>query len=321
MLGTLLESVGKDTASTWLGLIRGPAVIFWFIGALAWWLAHPGVDVVRWLEQGNTATLIALVVITAALLIGSSILLIQVARPLLRLIEGYWPRWLNPVRTRCITSAINRQRNWQMEWSQLEEAGTTQAGTSDPAQTSPHDVADSTRVQQRQAALDQRLHDHPADERKTMPSSVGNILRSSETYPEERYGLDAVVVWPVLWLLLPDATRNALSANRRELDQSVAVLAALCATLIWLPWTWLVLIPALLGPPVVHRVFIVPRARAFAQLVKATFDVHRLTLYANLRFSLPSDPEAEHAAGVALTDYLWRGFPPPGFVFASPPKE
>ena len=151
-----------------------------------------------------------------------------------------------------------------------------------------------------------------------MPTRLGNVLRSCETYPQERYGLDAVVVWPALWLLLPEATRDALGASQRSLDQSVAVLVALIATLVWLPWSWLVLIPALLGPPVVYLVFVIARAQAFAQLVKATFDIHRLALYTSLRFPPPADPDAELKAGAAVTDYLWRGLPPQGFAFAPP---
>jgi hypothetical protein len=321
MFGTLLESVGENTASAWLTLIRAPAVIFWFTGALAWWLAHRHVNVLAWLGRKDAVMLLALLIIAAALLIGSSVLMNQLARPLLRLLEGYWPGWLSPFRTRLTARVIDRQRRWHDEWSRLEDARPEDTATQDTAQRSPREVAASTVPGRRQAVLDQRIHDFPADERMTMPTRVGNILRSSETYPQERYGLDAVVVWPALWLLLPQDTRDALGASRRSLDQSVAILVALIATLVWLPWSWVVLIVALLGPPVAYLVFVIPRAQAFAQLVKATFDVHRLALYANLRFPLPADPDAELKAGAAVTDYLWRGFPPLGFTFAPPSKD
>ena len=130
MLGTLLESVGEDTASTWLTLIRAPAVIFWFTGALAWWLAHPHVNVRVWLGHKDGVTLLVLLIIAAALLIGSSILLNQLARPLLRLLEGYWPGWLSPLRTCLIVRAIDRQRRWRAEWSRLEDARPADAATS-----------------------------------------------------------------------------------------------------------------------------------------------------------------------------------------------
>lgn len=318
MFGTLLETVGENTASTWLTLIRAPAVIFWFTGALAWWLAHPHVNLLAWLGRKDAVMLLAVLIIAAALLIGSSVLMDQLARPLLRLLEGYWPGWLSPLRTRLIARAIDRQRRWHDEWSRLEGARPADSETQDTAQISPREVAASTVPGRRQVVLDQRIHEFPADERMTMPTRLGNILRSSETHPQERYGLDAVVVWPQLWLLLPQDTRDALGASRRSLDQSVAVLVALTATLVWLPWSWVVLIVALLGPPVAYLVFVIPRAQAFAQLVKATFDIHRLELYTNLRFPLPADPDAELKTGAAVTDYLWRGFPPLGFTFAPP---
>lgn len=322
MFGTLLDSVGKETASTWLALVRVPAVIFWFTGAFAWWLAHPHVSVPAWLEHKNTPTLVVLLIVAAALLIGSSVLIGQLARPLLRLLEGYWPGWLSPLRTRLIARAIDRQRRWRAEWSDLQ-AAPAEAGVAgqNGAERPPQEVAASAASGRRQALLDQRLHDFPADERMTMPTRIGNILRSSETYPQERYGLDAIIVWPALWLLLPEATQDTLGASRRSLDQSVAVLITLIATLVWLPWSWLVLIPALLGPPLVHWVFVVPRAQVFAQLVRATFDINRLALYASLRFPSPVDPDAELKAGAAVTDYLWRGFAPLGFAFTPPPGD
>jgi hypothetical protein len=323
VFGPLLQSIGEDTASTWLALIRTPAVIFWFTGALAWWLAHPHFEVTAWIAHRDALTLLVLLIIAAALLIGSSILIGQLARPLLRLLEGYWPSWLGSLRTRLLVRAIDRQRRWHAEWSRFEEAPREDpdATTRDTDQIPSRAVAASAVSSNKQAVLDQRLHDFPADEQRTMPTRVGNVLRSSETYSQERYGLDAVVVWPRLWLLLPEATRDALGASRRSLDQSVAVLVALIATLVWLPWSWLVLVPALLGPPLVYQVFVIPRAQVFAQMVRATFDVHRLTLYASLRFPPPTDPDTEAAAGAAVTDYLWRGFAPPGFTFAPPPQE
>ncbi|GAA4041790.1 hypothetical protein [Streptomyces shaanxiensis] len=322
MFGTLLESVGKDTTSKWLTLIRAPAVVFWVIGAFTWWLAHPDVDVRAWLRREDAVTLLALLVVAAALLIGTSVLMDQLARPLLRLLEGYWPPWLwlRPFRIRLIARAIDRQREWYGEWRRLDDSRPAATAASGPTPTPSKEVAASAISDHRQVVLDQLVHEFPADEVSTMPTRVGNILRSSETYPKERYGLDAVIVWPALWLVLPETTRDALGVCRRSLDQSVSVVVALAATLVWLPWSWLVLIPAVLGPPVVHQVFVIPRAQAFAQVVRASFDIHRLAVYTSLRFPTPTDPDAEPTAGAHLTSYLWRGFSPQGLTFtpASP---
>jgi hypothetical protein len=312
VFGTVLDSVGKQTASAWFSLIRGPAVVFGVTGALAWWLAHPHVDVPSWFNHQGAATLAALLVIVAALLIAASALLDQLARPLLRLLEGYWPSRLGSLRNTMVARAIERERRWREEWESIPAPQEAAAETPPP---SALEVAASAASSRRKALLDRRLRDFPADERLTMPTQLGNILRASETYPRERYGLDAVIVWPVMLLQLPADTQTVLAASRWRLDQSVGVLIALFATLVWVAWSWLVLIPALLGPPLVYMIFVIPRASAFARLVRATFDVHRLLLYTSLRFPLPADPDAEVAAGEALTDYLWNGYAPIGFAF------
>jgi hypothetical protein len=325
VFGTLLDSVGESTTSAWLGFIRLPAVIFWLIGGLAWWQAHPSFNLAAWLNDKSSTTVLALLLAAAALLIGSSVVMTQLSLPLLRLLEGYWPGWLGWLKTRLIARAIDRQRKWRDEWNRLD-ASRQRAATARPnlpGATPAPQVAAATAIRSKQAALDQRLHDFPADEQMAMPTFVGNVLRASETYPEERYGLGAIVVWPALWLVLPQDARHALGASRRSLDQSVTVLVALFLTLVWAPWSWLVLIPALLGPPLVYLLFVIPQAQGFAQQVRATFDVHRMLLYASLRVPVPADPDAELKAGAALTEYLWRGFLPVGFTFtpAQPSQE
>jgi len=44
----------------------------------------------------------------------------------------------------------------------------------------------------------------PAESDRHMPTKLGNILRAAELRSKDKYGLDAVICWPRLWLLLPD---------------------------------------------------------------------------------------------------------------------
>ncbi|MEU9702395.1 hypothetical protein [Streptomyces sp. NPDC047981] len=50
------------------------------------------------------------------------------------------------------------------------------------------------------------------------PTRLGNILKAAELYPQLRYGIDAVLVWPRLFHLLPDGLLGALATARADLS-------------------------------------------------------------------------------------------------------
>jgi hypothetical protein len=49
------------------------------------------------------------------------------------------------------------------------------------------------------------------------------------------------------------------------------------------------------------------RPPGYGDLVGAAFDLHRWKLYQALKWPAPASPADEHAAGAALTEYIWRG--------------
>jgi hypothetical protein len=327
VLSDFLDSVSGGVATSWLALVRVPAAIFWAIGALAWWYAHPQVDVAARVQKLTGTEQILLVALAAAALIGSSALFDQLSRPLLRGLEGYWPRFLAPVSGWLIARAVRRQRTLQEQWQRLDgldradQREADQGAAIDAGEPDPRAVAGLALRARRKARLDAQLHGYPAAETRTMPTRLGNVLRASETYPAERYGLDAVIAWPRLWLLLSDGTQQEIAASRRALDQSVTTLAAFVVALVWLPWAWWVAPLAVIAVPLVYQSFAVPRAAVLAELVTAAFDLNRMALYRALRFPLPGTADAELASGPALTEYLWRGFPPVGFEFTADPDK
>jgi hypothetical protein len=72
---------------------------------------------------------------------------------------------------------------------------------------------------------EQRLHLHrtlflyypPAPE-TVMPTALGNVLKSAERYPWQRYRLDAVVIWSRLQPLLPTEFADLLQQAKTSLD-------------------------------------------------------------------------------------------------------
>ena len=72
---------------------------------------------------------------------------------------------------------------------------------------------------------EQRLHshrtlflDHPPDPETVMPTALGNVLKSAERYPWQRYRLDAVVIWSRLQPLLPAEFADLLQQAKTSLD-------------------------------------------------------------------------------------------------------
>src|SRR5207253_6830880 len=56
----------------------------------------------------------------------------------------------------------------------------------------------------------ERLRDYPPDERRLLPTRLGNVLRSMEDRAGPRYGFLTVTVWPHLFAVLPDHLRSQL---------------------------------------------------------------------------------------------------------------
>ncbi len=56
----------------------------------------------------------------------------------------------------------------------------------------------------------------PVKEGKILPTRLGNVLRASENYPNRRYGLDGVDMWPRLVAILPDDFVAALEEQNNR---------------------------------------------------------------------------------------------------------
>jgi hypothetical protein len=59
---------------------------------------------------------------------------------------------------------------------------------------------------------------YPPAPESVMPTALGNVLKSAERYPWQRYRLDAVVIWPRLQPLLPSGSDDLLQQAKTSLD-------------------------------------------------------------------------------------------------------
>lgn len=293
MLTKFWESVGTKLADR-LASVTGPALLFGFAGLLLWMRAHGGFgsldDARDWLSHQGAVIQVLLAIATLAVVIAAGVLVQRLTPVALRLLEGYWPAW---ARRPLANRATERYKKLRLEWGNLAPVVESGKATSEEW----HNFA----------KLDTRLRRLPTGAHRLMPTRVGNVLRAAETRPRDKYGLDGAIVWPALWLLLPESTRDEVRRARAALDASVAgmiwALLSLAYT-IYSPW---MLLAAPATALLIYHVWVIDHAKAFADLVEASFDLYRHSLYTQLRWPLPKNPAAEFTAGQAINAYLLRG--------------
>jgi hypothetical protein len=309
MLGELWKPASAKLADRFVAA-SAPALVFWLGGLLAW-LYHEG-DTTRieaatdWLNKQSGPVQVAALVAVLAAVAGSAIVVQRLTFPALRLLEGYWPRSLAPLRRRLVARERKRVERDDEDWQALLPSVLPDRSRAD---------ADTLATF---ARLDQARNRRPASPNRLMPTRTGNMLRAAEDRAYERYGLDAVAVWPRLWLVLPDVARDELTAARTALNSAVA--AALWGLLFcaFAPWTMLAVPVGLCVAVLAVKGWIPRRAQAFGELVDSAFDLYRPALYKALRWPLAATPQQERAQGEALASYLWRGSDDTKPIFHAP---
>lgn len=306
MLPKFLESLGDTLAKEWVAKVFTPAFVFWFGGFLSWVL-HSQANwntLERWLNQRTLVQ--PLVTLVAALLViaTSAIAVQQFELPVLRLLEGYWPRWLQPLRRRLIKGQKLKAEKAEKRFQGL---------ASKSIQNLTPEEADEY------VQLDWQLKQTPTESDRLMPTQLGNILRAAERRPLEKYGLESVICFPRLWLLLPNEVKTELTEARARLNTMARVLVWSILFWVWTLWAWWAIPIGLLSALLAYQ-WLLNAAAIYGDLVESAFDLHRTALYKSLRFPLPKNPTEEQHTGRALTDYLWRGFTEPEPIFENPEK-
>jgi hypothetical protein len=309
MLTKFWEGIGTKLADRWAA-VATPALLFWVGGLLAFLRGHGGTKglerPVAWITGQSGVVQATLLVAALVVVVGSGAVVQRLILPVLRFLEGYWPAWLGPIRRRLVTRQTVRLDKLEDKWGKL--AAKVEEGNASAEELDAYNQ------------LDGRLRRVPALRERVMPTRVGNVLRAAESRPSDKYGLDAVKCWPQLWLVLPDAARQELTSARASLDAAAAACLWGLLFLVWSPWTLWVIPVGLAVSLGAYFVWVPDRAEVFADLVEAAFDLYRPSLYAALRWPLPSDPADERKSGALLTEYLWRGSNTTIPKFASPTK-
>ncbi|MET8449492.1 hypothetical protein [Streptomyces sp. NPDC005209] len=247
-----------------------------------------------------------------------AVLLAPLQTPMVRLLEGQWPR-------RPATEwARGRQRRRKTAWEQraaLPAAGPVPPG---PPGTPPAPALTPDLVQRAGVAGTELRRRYPLPDHLVRPTALGNALAAAEDTAGRAFGYDAVVAWPRLYPLLGEQTRAVVDDRRDTVDGAarmavtMAVTAVVAAVLLARTGWWLLLALVPLAVAWVAYRGAVQAVLAYGESLHVAFDLHRFALLRALAVRVPEDPAAERRIAAAWCD-LWRqGVPlPPGFRYSA----
>lgn len=336
MTAKLLDSFSGKLAEKWAATLLTPAFVFWlggFVAAIQRWDWNFLVKKFS-LYPGSLQT--AILVGALCLVAASAFVIERFDLIALRVLEGYyWPPAIGRLRIhhyelhrKQLVAKGQDLRQYEEKERDTFQRLKTKIDTQGAATLTQTDkekylLLDKQLLDSDKQAIllrtRRQLRDLPAVT-DLMPTRLGNLIRAAERRPLTRYGLDAVVCWPYLWLLIPDTAKQSLQQARSDLNSS----ARLCLwSLLFLSWVsigaWWVFPIAVLSALFAYYVWALAAARTYSDLIEAAFALYRFRLYEELRWPLPSDPAVEREAGRALTAYLQQGSnqPYPQFLAVS----
>ncbi|WP_008307989.1 hypothetical protein [Leptolyngbya sp. PCC 6406] len=288
----LLEGVSSKLADQWVATLLTPAFVFWAGGLLAYGDRHGFDPIETWFQQFSDPMQLGLIAIALCTVAASAFVAQRFDTAVLRGLEGYWYPGLRRLSLPLLHWQKLRRRRILKTLKQLNPKLSNNTATA-------AERAEFVRC-------DRALHQWPEQDDDLLPTRLGNILRAAERRPYSRYGLDAIVCWPRLWLLLPEAVKKDLQAAQTELNNAVRLVFWSLLFLIWSIWAWWAIPVGLITACVVYS-WAIEAATVYASLIEATFDLHRQLLYQGLNWQRPDDPDEERRVGKQLTNYLWRG--------------
>src|ERR1035441_9723016 len=162
-----------------------PMAVFLALVVFTFWPSSAHADALaQWQRQSGEQRLVEGIAFLAVAMLSAA-LLASMTGPLLRVYEGYWLGWIGE---------LGRRHHRRV----LVRLG-------------------------RQAATDARAYGRieagypfPSDLDAVMPTTLGNVLRNAELYPRYRYGMDAVVVWPRLYMVASERALAGIASARSD---------------------------------------------------------------------------------------------------------
>ena len=213
-------------------------------------------------------------------------LIIILDQPIYMVYEGrrFWPSWLRRLFL-LLESKRLRRTHWKEDAFFALASPSQSSGLKGTSNFQTHVEAS---VELRKFPLDDQ--GHPAAK---YPSRLGNLITSYETYPDTRYGMDAIFYWYRIWPHLEKDLREELDTKQATADGAIyASFALFASSVLWgayqltlvTPYSeidhlptfippWLVALFFLLGGYACYRVSLYPQAQ-YGEAFKSVFDVY-----------------------------------------------
>lgn len=151
-----------------------------------------------------------------------------------------------------------------------------------------------------------------------MPTKLGNIFRSFEDYPREKYGIETVTIWPRLLLVLPATTHRHIE------DAQNSLMFFLVASFLSFLFSFEVFLLALIGVKnnwkldvfvaffsisiiigyFLYRISL-DSALNFGDIIKSLFDLYRKVLLAELQIPIDEPLTKERKRWEKLSNFLY----------------
>lgn len=153
---------------------------------------------------------------------------------------------------------------------------------------------------------------YPKDTNDVMPTRLGNVLRRYERLAGHLYGLDPVIVIPLIAAIAPHDQAAYLDDQRTQLDLAVrTAFTALLATgisvvFLWWHGLWLALALIFYGAAYLAYRGAVVTAESYGLALVTLIELNRFDLYRQLHLPLPADTRTEKLANQELMDALTR---------------
>lgn len=298
-----------------------PCLIFWgLLGVIG--IVGSGWDPLKilqtWNQQDGVLKTLEIIGFIAIVVFSATVVTSQ-AGNILRFYEGYWKFPLSQ-KLFGIGKAWHQQQLQDLDVKSRMQKYAQQMQSLGAELSTSQDVnrqqllqrkqerfkADIQKLQKSQFALQEKNYReyppiHELDQ--VMPTRVGNVLKSAERYPNTRYNIDAVLIWSRLYHSFPDRFVQIITEARTTLDFALAI-SALSGLFSLISGIWLIVMKApgwlfLLcfwgGALVAWLAYrsAIGSAAAYAEQVRAAFDLYRHELVKQLHLKPAQTPDEE----------------------------
>lgn len=287
MFANVLNQITGRLDSRFILTLFFPSLLFWG-GLTAVYFAPTGLEtaVTQWRVQNTDLQIIQIIMALAwvtffAYLLGNQLVWLT------KLFEGYWG-WFPVLGSRL---ANRRRLHYQQELKWLSDNG----------QYEPIYYG----------------FPFPDEPEEVMPTRLGNILKNAEQYSYKRYDIDAVLLWPRLYAVLPENFMKSFEGAKASLDFMLVVsglsflfafITGIYLLIIQSAW-WLFLL-CFLGGLVLARLAYqstLEAAITYGQLIKSAFDLYKGVLCKQLGYEQQKSLAEEREFWRNLYDLVHRG--------------